>query len=1806
MMILKSTNLQTSPNHNRAIAFRQSWGRSPGGAFGRPNGTTILGVVLAFLLAAALSMALVTGAADGPHAGWPERAVAPSPEQYGLAGVAWQIPDLSAPFPEYAFAQLQSDALVTTAPPTFVSSELDISTGVLSITFSEAIDASRVVASKIHVRESGNYTHGVTLAAAELDTRADGATISFTLSATHHGAVVELTSPELTIDPGAVRDTRGNPIVSTFDTSDVRYVHSILVRLENSTPKDVEFSSDGTKMFTVDYLQQRVNEYIVGRPFDLTGVHGFLGSFSVASDMEPFTMAFSNDGTKMFVTGITGDHEQESILSGNPGIIDPAGSNKSWSTCEYALSDAFDVSNASRVDCISVFEPGGFTLLTGMAFSNDGTKMFIAGAFTKSIYTYTLSTPFDLSTASHADTTLITVPRIDLRDIAFSSDGTKMFLVDDRGSNIHKHTLSTPFDASTARYDSSFTTSSHETSPYGVALSNDGSQMFIVGTHQKTVVQYALNSVYPVTVTSSVVPEEDSFVTTWKTTSDAQSITIPATGTYTIDWGDGTTDKFVSGTQTHTYADPGNHTVSITGDPRNMALGSDNAAKLLSIDQWGSIKWNLMQAAFRDASSVVYNATDAPDLSRVTNMVSMFLRAASFDGDLSSWNVSHATHMRKMFHGATSFDGNISGWDVSSVTDMSEMFRGATSFDGDLSAWNISSVTDMSEMFHGATSFDGNISGWDVSSVTDMSEMFSGTTSFNQNLGSWYVVANATSIERNSVPSVVAEITAQNTQLDGHDPTYGKGAGGDWDYFDITGDDGNLLRMTSAGSKGTYHVNVTASGPSVFSNGNNWHTVVVTVLGSIPPVPVLTADAVIFTGNDPLTVSVDFGKAIDAATFAVSDISVTGGDASDLTHLSGNRTFAFTITPDAVGQVDVSIPAGSITDLAGNANAVSDTLQMTFAPDEWFATTWRTDGDGEAITLPLRGTDIVIQWGDGSVSTDISETATHAYADAGTYGVLISGGLEQIILNNMASAPNLVSIDQWGSTQWTSMKDAFKGASNMVYRATDVPDLSGVQDMSGMFKDASSFNGTIGSWNVSQATDMNNMFNRATAFNQPLNDWDVSQVTDMRWMFHEAAAFNQPLNDWDVSQVTDMNNMFNTAAAFNQPLNDWNVSQVTLMFRMFSGATAFNQPLNDWDVSQATRIFRMFSGATLFDQNLGNWYVVANATSVASEDVPGVVAELSAQNTRLDGQLPEYGIGEGGDSDLFEIVNGNELSMNSVKEKSLYGVNVTASGSPLYGDGNWRVLEIRVTGLASAAPSVDAGGNQTVVEGDTVILSGTATDENPEDGLTYSWSHDSTLPITLSSTAVLSPSFDAPNVSGETAVVFTLTVSDGAASATDSVVITITDSANSSPSVDAGSDQEATEGSTVTLSGTAADADSEDGLTYSWSHDSRLPITLSNAAVLSPSFDAPNISEDTAIEFTLTVSDGTVRVEDSVVITITDSANSSPSVDAGSDQEATEGSTVTLSGTAADADPEDGLTYSWSHDSRLAIALDGSASLDASFTAPNVSGETAVVFTLTVSDGAASATDSVVITITDSANSSPSVDAGSDQEATEGSTVTLSGTAADADPEDGLTYSWSHDSRLPITLSNAAVLSPSFDAPNISEDTAIEFTLTVSDGAASATDSVVITITDSANAAPSVDAGSDQEATEGSTVTLSGTAADTDPEDGLTYSWSHDSRLPITLSNAAVLSPSFDAPNISEDTAIEFTLTVSDGHRTGRGQRGHHHNRQRQLLPVSRRRIRPGGNRGLHGNTERHRRRRGPGGRPDVLVVARLEAANNA
>ena len=394
----------------------------------------------AFLvLAAALVMALAAGAML--HAGEPGQTIVPhqSADDIGL------IPDLVAfaPLPGYAFAQTPLDD----TPPTFVSSRLNLTARNLAITFSEAIDvtpAANIVPSKIHVRESGSYTGGVTLTAGELGTTADGATISFTLNDAHIAAVAVMGKQELTIDPGAVRDTSGNLIVGTFDASTRTFVDATSIKSQERSPTGMTFSSDGTKMFVIGDSSNAVNEYALSAPFDVS-TRTFIDSVSVVvHDIIPTGIAFSNDGTRLFMIGISLDKVNEYHL---PVPFAFSSGCNPWNACTFTGGRTIPPHFPERPDA-TLFDATSIRSQEvdprGMAFSSDGTKMFVIGIAGKDVNEYTLSAPFDASTRTFVDATSISEQETIPTGIAFSSDGTKMFVIGDEGNDVNEYTLLPP------------------------------------------------------------------------------------------------------------------------------------------------------------------------------------------------------------------------------------------------------------------------------------------------------------------------------------------------------------------------------------------------------------------------------------------------------------------------------------------------------------------------------------------------------------------------------------------------------------------------------------------------------------------------------------------------------------------------------------------------------------------------------------------------------------------------------------------------------------------------------------------------------------------------------------------------------------------------------------------------------------------------------------------------------------------------------------------------------------------------------------------------------------------------------------------------------------------------------------------------------------------------------------------------------------------------------------------------------------------------------------------------------------------
>ncbi len=635
------------------------------------------------------------------------------------------------------------------------------------------------------------------------------------------------------------------------------------------------------------------------------------------------------------------------------------------------------------------------------------------------------------------------------------------------------------------------------------------------------------------------------------------------------------------------------------------------------------------------------------DVGKVTDMSFMFDGATVFDGDISNWKVSKVTNMQSMFSGATAFNGDISGWDVSKVTNMRIMFGNTTAFNGDISGWDVSKVNNMQGMFLNATAFDGNLGNWDVSKVTDFGSFLFNAELSSENYDALLIgwnklnLQNGVTFHGGSSLYTSTGAAARDAIETGDGWTFNDGGEVDMTVSFAENRMGTVTDIDGAIMAGSYDLaasttanrrdddnalfRIESTGALSFISSpdfedpkdagmNNIYAAEVTVDGTTKVTVSVSVTNIKGDPGEPLTVATPISDLSFAEGFGTRDI-----DLSDTFTFEGMLTLS--VSESSPGAVSATIAGtmltlteqrkGSsvITVTAGDRSGGTVTDEFTVTVSLPFVTTWKTDIAGEMITIPTTGDgyNYTVNWGDGMEDTGVTGVISHEYATADTYRVSITGDFPRIYFNDystsiITNADKILTIAAWGDIAWTSMNSAFTGCSKLTSTAMDVPKLSGVTDMLGMFAFAIKFNQDLSNWNVSRVNNMSQMFLHAIAFNQDLSNWDVSKVNNMSQMFFRAIVFNRDLSNWDVSRVTNMSFMFDDATAFDGNISNWDVSKVTNMRSMFDDAIAFDGNISNWDVSKVTNMRSMFDDATAFDGNISNWNVssVTNMESMFS------------------------------------------------------------------------------------------------------------------------------------------------------------------------------------------------------------------------------------------------------------------------------------------------------------------------------------------------------------------------------------------------------------------------------------------------------------------------------------------------------------------------------------------------------------------------------------------------------------------------------
>ena len=237
---------------------------------------------------------------------------------------------------------------------------------------------------------------------------------------------------------------------------------------KDSWGRGIFFKPDGTKLFVVGRQNRSGYQYNLSTAWDLSTASYSATKNFLQPQNSPNKMYISPDGTHLYVS-------DDSFR----GVYE-------WSMSAWSLGSA-SYTNRSYVTSQD-------TNLSGLHFNSTGTKMFVLGGTNDIIFQYNLSTAWNISTSSYASISYsVSSETSNAMGLHFKSDGTKMYIGDSSTSTIYQYSLSTAWDLSTASYDSISFTPTQPANCYGLYYT--GEKLYI-GDSTADVYQYTSASVY--------------------------------------------------------------------------------------------------------------------------------------------------------------------------------------------------------------------------------------------------------------------------------------------------------------------------------------------------------------------------------------------------------------------------------------------------------------------------------------------------------------------------------------------------------------------------------------------------------------------------------------------------------------------------------------------------------------------------------------------------------------------------------------------------------------------------------------------------------------------------------------------------------------------------------------------------------------------------------------------------------------------------------------------------------------------------------------------------------------------------------------------------------------------------------------------------------------------------------------------------------------------------------------------------------------------------------------------------------------
>jgi len=137
---------------------------------------------------------------------------------------------------------------------------------------------------------------------------------------------------------------------------------------------------------------------------------------------------------------------------------------------------------------------------TDLFFKHDGREMYVVNT-NDDIIQYTLSTPWDISTANLTATEDLSAKETAITGLFFKTDGTKFYICGNSGgTRVHEYDLSTAWDITTLSFLQSYTLNFN--SPTGLYFREDGKQMIVSSTVAVSLRSHSLSTAWDISTGS--------------------------------------------------------------------------------------------------------------------------------------------------------------------------------------------------------------------------------------------------------------------------------------------------------------------------------------------------------------------------------------------------------------------------------------------------------------------------------------------------------------------------------------------------------------------------------------------------------------------------------------------------------------------------------------------------------------------------------------------------------------------------------------------------------------------------------------------------------------------------------------------------------------------------------------------------------------------------------------------------------------------------------------------------------------------------------------------------------------------------------------------------------------------------------------------------------------------------------------------------------------------------------------------------------------------------------------------------------